>query len=170
MNNNSRQAIGSGDFMADSDYMKELTLDIYIISRCTHNYYARELKKIGLTMGQFPFLMAVFQHDGISQEKLSARLMISKSTTAVIIQQLLNMELVSREVDSIDRRNYNLHITDKGLALIPLIEKTVERCHQIITDGLSSTEIRRLTDLNRKVRNNAEASLREKRKKRLSDE
>lgn len=155
--------------MADSDYMKELTLDIYIISRCTHNYYARELKKIGLTMGQFPFLMAVFQNDGISQEKLSARLMISKSTTAVIIQQLLTMELVSREVDSADRRNYNLHITDKGLALIPLIEKTVKRCHQVITEGLSSAEIRQLTDLNRKVRRKAETSLRGKAEKTLSN-
>lgn len=155
--------------MADSDYMKELTLDIYIISRCTHNYYARELKKIGLTMGQFPFLMAVFQNDGISQEKLSARLMISKSTTAVIIQQLLTMELVSREVDSADRRNYNLHITDKGLALIPLIEKTVKRCHQVITEELSSAEIRQLTDLNRKVRRKAETSLRGKAEKTLSN-
>ena len=34
--------------------MKKFTLDIYTISRCAHNYYARELRKLSITMGQFP--------------------------------------------------------------------------------------------------------------------
>ena len=51
--------------------MRNLTQAIYIICRCTHIFYAREVKKLHLTMGQFPFLMEIVDNDGISQEKHS---------------------------------------------------------------------------------------------------
>ena len=139
--------------------MRDLTLNLYIISRCTHNYYARELKKLGVTMGQFPFIMGIVEHDGISQEKLSAQIRISKSTTAVIVQQLLEAGLVTREIDIGDRRNFCLHATPKTLALIPEIEKIIDRCHRKITADLTEIErdlFDRLTD---KVRLRTEAVL-----------
>lgn len=139
--------------------MKRLTLDIYIISRCTHNYYARELKRLHLTMGQFPFLMAIAENDGISQEKLSLELMISKSTTATIVQQLLNAGLITREVDESDRRNFRLHAAEKALALIPEIEEIIDRCHRTITADLTGIECDILVNLLQKVRNRTELEL-----------
>ncbi len=143
--------------------MNELTLDIYTISRCTHNYYARELKKLHVTMGQFPFIMKIVQFDGISQEKLSQELMISKSTTAVIIQQLLNARLVTREVDEQDRRNFKLHATENAQQLVPRIHEVIERCHQEITEGLTEIERDVLVNLLKKVRYRTEKALGRKR-------
>ncbi|MDD4816796.1 MAG: MarR family transcriptional regulator [Victivallaceae bacterium] len=139
--------------------MTELTLDIYEISRCTHNYYARELRKIGVTMGQFPFIMRIAENDGISQERLSALLMISKSTTAMIVRQLLELGHVSREVDEKDRRNFRLHATASGLALIPRIGGIIERCHEKITADLSDIERDVLVRLLRRVRLRSELAL-----------
>ena len=139
--------------------MKELTLDIYIISRCTHNYYARELKKLHLTMGQFPFLMGIAENDGISQEKLSQELMISKSTTAAIVRQLLDAQLITRETDEADRRNFKLHATEKALLLIPKIGEIIDRCHETITADLTDIERDILANLTRKVRNRTEITL-----------
>ncbi len=120
--------------------MSALTLDIYKISRRTHTFYARELRRLHITMGQFPFIMGIVERDGISQEKLSEELMISKSTTAVIVRQLLDSGFITREVDESDRRNFRLHATDKALELVPRIEAVIERCHALITAGMTQIE------------------------------
>ncbi len=135
------------------------TLDIYRISRATHRYYARELRKLHITMGQFPFLMGIAHNDGTSQEALSSELQISKSTTAVIIQQLLAAGLITREVDTNDRRNFQLHITEKGAALIPSIQECIDRCHNTIMEDLSELEKEILTKLLQKVRLRTESRL-----------
>jgi len=139
--------------------MKKLTLDIYIISRCTHNYYAHAMKKLGITMGQFQFIIGIAENDGISQEKLSAEIMISKSTTAAIMQQLLNAGLITREVDESDRRNFKLHATEKALALIPKIGEIIDRCHLAMTADLTGIERDILVNLLQKVRHRTESAL-----------
>ena len=143
--------------------MKKFTLDIYTISRCTHNYYARELRKLSITMGQFPFIMGITENDGISQDKLSAEMMISKSTTAVIVQQLLSAGLITREIDPADRRNFKLHATEKARALIPQIEEIIDRCHSAVTADLTDIERAVLVNLVRKVRKRTEIVLGKKR-------
>lgn len=132
--------------------MDSLTFNIYTISRLTHNYYARSLKALNITMGQFPFIMGIAENDGISQEKLSLKVMISKSTTAVVVQQLLAAGLITREVDESDRRNFKLHATEKALALIPKIEESIENCHDQITSELTEIEREIFEKLARKVK------------------
>ena len=142
-----------------TDDFKELTFNIYVISRCTHNYYARELRKIGITMGQFPFLMKITEQDGISQEQLSQKLRISKSTTAVIVRQLLAARLVVREIDPRDRRNYRLHAAEKAFALIPEIESIIERCHKIICSEIPPSDRRKFARLTAGIRRRSENDL-----------
>ncbi len=148
--------------------MRELTLNIYKIGRYTQNFYAKEVKKLGITMGQFPFIMGIAEHDGISQEKLSANFMISKSTTALIVRQLLEAELITRETDENDRRNFKLHPTAKALALIPQIEAVIERCHRLITADLTEIEREICGLLLRKVRVKTELALSSRQRKQQS--
>ncbi len=148
--------------------MRELTLDMYIISRCTHNYYARELKKLHITMGQFPFVMGIAENDGISQENLSFNVRISKSMTAAIVQQLLNAGMITREVDQADRRNYKLHATRKTLELIPKIHRVIDHCHREILADLSDIERDAFTRLTRKVRTRTEFAFGKKRTEKKS--
>ncbi len=135
------------------------TFDIYKISRCTHKYFSRELKKHNITMGQFPFLMVIAENGGISQEKLSDELRISKSTTAVIIRQLLEAELITRKTDPRDRRNFQLNITEKGAGLVPAIQESIDRCHDIIMSELTDLEKDILVKLTEKVRIRTESQL-----------
>jgi|GEM_PF-1979541 len=136
--------------------MRELTLNIHIISRCTHNYFARELRKLHLTMGQFPFIMGIAEHDGISQEKLSQEIRISKSTTTAIVQQLLQAGLITREIDEHDRRNFKLHATAKALELLPKIYAVIDHCHNAITADLTEVERNIFDHLADQVRQRAE--------------
>lgn len=132
----------------------KLTFDIYVISRCTHNFYARELKKIGLTMGQFPFLLQIDENDGISQENLSRNLMISKSTTALIIRQLLDSGMISRVKDPEDHRNYNLHITQSGKVLVPKIREIINQCHEYLLQNFPESEKQKAADILEQIREN----------------
>ena len=136
--------------------MNDLTLDIYIISRYTHSYYAREFKKLNISMGQFSFILGVALNDGISQEKLSAELMIGKSTTATIVKQLLDGGFLLREPDAADGRLYHLHCTEKALRLVPEIQATVNACHDKLTVDLTPIERQVLCGLLEKVRARAE--------------
>lgn len=148
--------------------MRELTLNIYKIGRYTQNYYAQELKTLGVTMGQFPFIMGIAENDGISQEKLSGNIMISKSTTALIVRQLLDAGLITREIDEQDRRNFKLHATAKALELVPKIEAVIERCHQVITADLTPIEREIFAALLEKVRIRTELSLSSRQRRNLA--
>lgn len=143
----------------ENDLPNDISLNIHIISRCTHAFYQREMKKLNITMGQFPFLMGINACDGISQERLSEGMHISKSTTAVVIQQLLNDGLITREVDEEDRRNFKLHITPEGMKLIPALEAAIERCHTLLRAKFTQSEWESLQKLNEKLRTFAESEL-----------
>ncbi len=144
-----------------NDPEHELTLNLYIISRRTHDYYARELRRLGLTMGQFPFVMGIVENDGLlSQEELSARVGVGKSTTAEIIRQLMAADLVTRIVDPLDRRTFRLHATARAIALVPEIRRTIDACHTKITAELTESEQRIFAGLTCRVRHAAETALR----------
>ncbi len=146
--------------------MKDLTLNLYIISRYTHNYYARELKKeLNITMGQFPFIMNIAENNGISQEKLSQKVRISKSTTATVVQQLLKADLITREIDENDRRNFKLFATEKALKLIPKINEIIDICHAEITEDLTDIEKDIFYNLTKKVRARIEYLYKNKKEK-----
>lgn len=59
--------------------MEDFTLTIYKISRNTRNHYTSELKKNGITMGQFRFVMKIVENDGISQKKFSEMLFFAQA-------------------------------------------------------------------------------------------
>lgn len=139
--------------------MADVTLDIYIISRLSHGYYARELDELGISMAQFPYIMAIIDNDGISQEKLSAKLRMGKSTTAAIVKQLEEKGLITREVDRNDRRNFCLHASGSAVALRPAIQAAVDNCNEKITAGLSEEEKREFSRLLRIVRQTTEGIL-----------
>lgn len=132
--------------------MLPFTLQIHIISRFTHNYYAEQMKKIGLTMGQFSFVTYLCGHPGVSQERLSEALHITKSATAKIIQQMEENDLARREQDTEDRRANKVFPTDKAMNLIPEIEPIVDRCHKEITKDLTPIEYDLLNALLEKVK------------------
>ncbi len=137
--------------------MDDVTLNIYIISRLTHGFYARELSRLGISMAQFPYVMAVIERDGISQEKLSKLLRMGKSTTATVIKELVNKGLITREVDENDRRNFKLHASPEAVLLKPEIEIVVAHCNRLITGNISDPE--KFSELLAEVRNNAEREL-----------
>ncbi len=90
---------------------------ISIIYRHGKIHINEKIKQYGLSEGQAVYLMALYHNDGIRQEDLCKSINIDKGTTAKALKKLESSGYVSRQRDSLDRRAYRIHLTDKALAL-----------------------------------------------------
>ncbi len=128
---------------------------ISILYWCRQNYFGKRLEPYNIGSGQQIFLMVLSKKDGISQEELSDFLKIDKATTAKAIKKLEAAGYVSRDVDTMDRRAYRVCLTDKALAIVPVIEAVVKEWEQLITAGISESESEMIEDLLDKMAHNA---------------
>lgn len=75
------------------------------------------LRPFELRMLTYSALVLVVDNPGLNQSQLSQKLDIERPNLVVIIDELEERELISRERVPTDRRSYALHPTDAGRAL-----------------------------------------------------
>lgn len=78
-----------------------------------------------LTEQQFITLFMLKKDEKIALKKLSSYTQVSTSSLCIMLNKMVNEDLVSREVDEIDRRNTFYGLTDKGVDLLD--EETEKR-------------------------------------------
>jgi len=81
--------------------------------------------KFSLTASQAFHLLSI-PYDGIPMSDLALRLGLDNSTLTRNIQKLEKMELVKRLSDNYDKRIHRVVLTQKGSALLELIEEQLE--------------------------------------------
>lgn len=114
--------------------------DAFLFSREIHTFIARELDPFGIGSGQFPFLMRLLHHDGISQEILIRDLNCDRATGTRAINKLEENGYVLRETDPQDRRAYRICLTDKARQLGPVIKQMSSLINDIVFDGFTTEE------------------------------
>ena len=100
----------------------------------------RILKPTGLRIVTFSALGIVVENPDISQTQLAQALQIERSGVVVIVDELENADLISRNKVEGDRRSYALRATLKGRNLWSRTEKLVHQHEDGILSGLSGTE------------------------------
>ena len=75
------------------DYIKIFSV-IYWQSQ---SFCAKRLKDLGVTCGQFMYILCICEHPGVSQEKVAELTCIDKSTVAKAVQQLLQGGFITRQ-------------------------------------------------------------------------
>jgi DNA-binding MarR family transcriptional regulator len=83
--------------------------------RRQHRVLHRVLEKEDLYPGQPHILYSLDRKKGISQGELAEKIFVSPSTLAIMINRMEKKGLISRSVDSRDRRVKNVFLTEKGL-------------------------------------------------------
>jgi DNA-binding MarR family transcriptional regulator len=78
----------------------------------------RLMKEHGLTPPHFEVLMTLSAGEGISQQDLSERLMLTKGNICIIVQKMEASGLIERRTDPVDQRFHRLYMTDTGRRLI----------------------------------------------------
>ena len=98
----------------------------------------------GVTIGQWYFLRALWEEDGLTQRELSQRVGMMEPTTVAALNGMERRNLVKRVRNTRDRRKINIHLTDKGQSLRNKLMPCEEEVNQLAVDGLTSSERRSL--------------------------
>lgn len=113
---------------------------VSVLYRQFQVYINAELKSLDLNSSQYIFLLLLYRKDGVSQEELASRLFIDKGAVARAIKQLEQNGLLTRKVNSKDKRAYEVCLTEKALKIRPMIEEILDRWNHIISEGRSEEE------------------------------
>jgi len=128
---------------------------ISVSARKSQLYYHTSLNELGITTGQYMYLVSLCENEGVSQEKLGGIIGINKSTTAKVISQLMEEGFVSRQQDPVDKRGYKVYPTEKAKQLYPMIINVLDQWNENLMEGFSEEEQRTLFQLMSRVEENA---------------
>jgi DNA-binding MarR family transcriptional regulator len=102
----------------------EVLLSIVLTASMLLKLSDRSLAEYGITGTQLNILMTLnaFDNEGLSQQELSQKLVVTKSNVVGLIDRLEDKGFVERRAHAEDRRYNVLFLTNKGLKLVRIIE------------------------------------------------
>jgi DNA-binding MarR family transcriptional regulator len=101
------------------------------------------------TPRQYAVLIAVAQHEGLSQTSLIERTGIDRSTLADVVQRLLKKGLIQRRRTREDARAYAVRLTDAGVRMLEQLEPIARRVDERVLEALPGQQRERfVADLN----------------------
>jgi len=113
--------------------------------------FARALEPLKLAPCDAGILRQLGHLPGISQQELAHRLEMHASRLVAVIDALEKRGLVVREVNSRDRRQYSLRLTEAGQQTLAEIGQIAQRLNRAVCDGLSEEESSQLAALLEKL-------------------
>lgn len=126
--------------------------------RDVHRALARSLQSRiashGVSMGQWFFLRALWDEDGLTQRELSQRVGMMEPTTVTALNGMERRGLVERVRNAHDRRKVNIYLTPKGRSLRDILLPCSVDVAREATAGVSEAELATtLSVLSRMIRN-----------------
>jgi DNA-binding MarR family transcriptional regulator len=123
-------------------------------SRAFRRMFGPMIARHGVSVGLFPFLRIVSEHDGLTFRELSDAVHMRGPTTVDAIKEMERLDLVRRKRNEQDARKVNLFLTEKGRRTWESVAPEVVAINQRGVSGLSKEEQAELKRLLRQVRAN----------------
>jgi DNA-binding MarR family transcriptional regulator len=95
----------------------------------------------GVVPGQFAQLLALFEHDGVSQAELCREVQIDQSTMTHTLRRMERDGLVSRTSDPGDQRRSLISLTPRAHELAPTLVGAAREVNALAATGVSSAEL-----------------------------
>jgi DNA-binding MarR family transcriptional regulator len=122
----------------------------YVV-RDVHRAFSRALQaKIaahGVSMGQWFFLRALWDEDGLTQRELSQRVGMMEPTTVTALNSMERRGLVERVRNPHDRRKVNIYLTPKGRSLREVLLPCAAEVSELATRGVQPADLALAIDL-----------------------
>ena len=112
----------------------------------TTRQLAQVMRPLDLTVAQFDALAHLYVEDGISQQELAERLLVTKGNVTGLVNRLAERNLVERHGDPDDRRTKRLKLTKGGRSLA---KKAIRKQARLVEDMMSLLSARELKTLTR---------------------
>ncbi len=123
-------------------------------SRTFRHTFGPMIARHGITVGLFPFLRIVSEHDGLTLRELSDAVHMRGPTTVDAIKEMERLGLVRRKRNAQDARKVNLFLTERGRRAWDAVAPEVIAINLLSVAGLSKEEQSELKRLLRHVRKN----------------
>jgi DNA-binding MarR family transcriptional regulator len=114
-----------------------------LLARALHH----EIAPLGVVPGQFAQLLALFEHEGLTQQELCTLVRIEQPTMAATLQRMERDGLITREPDPSDRRRSRILLTERARALEGQLTDAARRVNAAATAGLDADQRRELLGL-----------------------
>ena len=112
---------------------------------------ASVLSEYGLTPVQFNVLAILVDEEGISQQDLADRLLVTKGNICGLINRMERAGLVERHPNPTDRRSYSLYPTADGVGAYHRAAPSLEAAMKQKLTSLSEVEQEQLINLLRRL-------------------
>lgn len=117
------------------------------LARLLEKNLAQAIRPLGLTPGQFPVLLALWNGDGLSQKALVDITDVEQATMANTLARMERDGLIRREPDPSDNRSRLAFLTDRAQALEKDAIDAAERVNATACAGMPAAEHDRLLSL-----------------------
>lgn len=94
------------------------------------------IEPLGVTPGQFPQLLALYEEDGLTQSELCARVKVEQPTMANTLARMQRDGLIERLPDPEDRRRSLVKLTPRARELHDDLLAAAQEANRIATVGL----------------------------------
>ena len=94
----------------------------------------------GVSIGQWYFLRALWEEEGLTQRELSNRVGMMEPTTVTALNGMERQGLVRRVRNEHDRRKMNVFLTDRGHDLRDILAPTAVEIDELAFEGFSAVE------------------------------
>lgn len=135
--------------------MSKIIRHLTAVSRCGVEYRKQQLGSLPIDGRSARYLLEVCDRPGISQEAMSRRLLVDKSTVARQSATLEDAGLLLRKPCPEDKRLLLLYPTEKTLALLPQLQKIWDDWEALVTEDLTEQERETLAELLLKMKKRA---------------
>ena len=126
--------------------------------RDTHLLFAKALRtrlqSHQITPGQWYFLRALWDEEGLSQRELSRRVGTTEPTTVSALRLLARIGMIERVRNPKDRRTINIYLTDKAREMKAELMPVAIEVNTLATAGLTGAEFDQFRALLQKIRDN----------------
>lgn len=132
---------------------QKLMINLLFTGKWANNLAVNHIKQFGLTIQQYNVLRILRgqKKQSISVNAISERMIDKMSNVSRLIDKLESKHYIKRKINSKDRRQVDIQISDKGLNLIQDIEKTEDKIFSNF-QNLSKSESEQLNSLLDKLR------------------
>lgn len=135
---------------------------IAILNRYSHMYFSNALRHLNIGSSEHIFLIHLLKQDGITQEDLSARVLIDKAATARAVKTLEEKGYVRREADAVDKRAKKVYCTDKARACHEEVQGIFTQWTEILSAGIPQEHIEMTVSVLERMMGNARSSVKMK--------
>jgi DNA-binding MarR family transcriptional regulator len=140
-----------------SSLEEEAMLSIARTAAMLDHAHAEGFRPFGITPTQYNVLRILrgAGETGLCRNEVRERLIARVPDTTRLLDRLAEMELISRDRDTPDRRFVTTRITQAGLDLLARMDEPVRRMHQEQVGHVPPERLRLLIDILAEVRNRA---------------